>query len=210
MITALFSELDAIFIAPFRWLVEPLAGFWLGTTLIAFYCLIFGELTYAMLFLSQKSRFISMQDEVIRYHNLSVDAIHAGNKEAYLAANSIAHEKFGKSYFALAAAGMARVWPVPFALAWMSLRFEGVDILQIPGTSLHAGYVFALILSYFVERLLLFPLKKYLPIFSRIEDIKRRARERRGEVHHFLNKIQQPERSFPVPPRHDRNIGQTR
>lgn len=172
--------LDAVLIAPFRWPDSPHIGLWLGSGLLSCLCLLLGELTSAGLFFLQRRRLLEMQDGVLRYHNLSVDALYAGNKEAYLAANTLAHEDFGRSFFAQAAVGMAGLWPLPFALAWMALRFEGIAVYTIPGTSLQAGYVFVLLTTYIAARIAFARCKKHLPLFSRIEDIKRRAREKRG------------------------------
>lgn len=177
--------LDAFLIAPFRWPTSPYMGIWWGSALLALFCLLLGELTAAILFWVQRHRLLGMQDEMLRYHNLSVDALHAGDKEAYLAANKLAHEDFGRSFFAQAAVGMVSIWPVPFALAWMSLRFEGIPVHSIPGTDLQAGYVFVLLTCYIVERIVFGRCKRYLPIFSRIEEVKRLAREQRGAARHF-------------------------
>lgn len=177
--------LDALLIAPFRLPASPHAGIWLGSAVLALWCLLLGELTRAVLFLLQHRRFSRMQDEMVRYHNLSVDAIHAGNKEAYLAANSLAHETFGNSFFAQAATGLASVWPVPFALGWMAQRFEGLALYAVPGTTRTLGYVFVLFSVYMAERLLFARIKPHLPLFSRIEALKRESREKRGPMRPF-------------------------
>ncbi len=126
-----------------------------------------------------------MQAEVLRYHNLSVDAIHAGDKQAYLAINKMAHDEFGKSFFAQAGVGMASICPVPFALGWMALRFEGIPVYDIPGTSLHAGYVFVFLVCYIALRILLARNRKRIPLLSRIEELKASARASRGQAKHF-------------------------
>ncbi|MCR4665708.1 MAG: hypothetical protein K5657_00240 [Desulfovibrio sp.] len=177
--------LDTLLIAPFRLPASPYAGIWLGSAVLAFWCLIIGELTRAALFFPQFRRFSRMHDDMVRYHNLSVDAIHAGNKDAYLAANTLAHDTFGNAFFAQAATGLASIWPVPFALAWMSQRFEGIALYAIPGTSYTLGYVFVLIIVYIAERILFAKLRPHLPLFSRIEEIKRKEREKRGPMRPF-------------------------
>ena len=99
--------LDAFLIAPFRWPASAEAGLWLGSALLAFYSLVLGELISALVYLWHRRRLEAMQAEVLRYHNLSVDAIHAGDKQAYLAINKMAHDEFGKSFFAQAGPGTA-------------------------------------------------------------------------------------------------------
>ncbi len=90
-----------------------------------------------------------MQD----YHALSMKALHSGNKEAYLASNKLAHEYFGKHFFARASVGMAAIVPIPFALAWLSLRFEGIVLYKIPFTSITMGYVFVFLTAYICVRI---------------------------------------------------------
>ncbi len=100
-----------------------------------------------------------MQDEMQRYHKISMNALHAGNKEAYFAANKMAHEHFGKNFFARASVGIATIFPVPFALAWLSLRFEGITLYSIPFTNIQMGYVFVFLTSYILLRIMWNPLK---------------------------------------------------
>ena len=178
------SWLDALLIAPFRLPASPYVGMWLGAAVLAFWCLLLGELTSAVLFFAQHRRFSRMHDDMVRYHNLSVDALHAGNKEAYLAANTLAHETFGNGFFAQAAAGLASIWPLPFALAWMAQRFEGITIYAV-GSSYELGYVFVLLSAYLIERLLFARIRRRLPLFARIEAIKRASRERRVPMRPF-------------------------
>lgn len=181
------SWLDAFLIAPFRWPANPIAGMWLGSSLLSLYASFIGEAIGAGLFFLHHRYYTSMQDDMIRYHNISVQALHSGNKEAYLAANSIAQDSFGKSFFAQATIGIASLLPLPFALAWMAQRFEGIELYRIPGTSIHAGYVFVVLTTYIVCRILVARYKKRLPLFRRIESIRRQAREARGPVRSFFN-----------------------
>ena len=176
--------LDALLIAPFRIPSSPYVGIWLGATVLAFWCLLLGELTSAILFFAQHRRFSRIQDDMVRYHNLSVDALHAGNKEAYFAANTLAHESFGNGFFTQATTGLASVWPVPFALAWMAQRFEGIT-LYVVGSTYELGYVFVLLSVYVIERVLFVYIRCHLPLFARIESIKRAEREKRDPMRPF-------------------------
>lgn len=160
---------------------------WLGSFVLASYCVVIGAFTSAGLYLLHHKYFSSMQDNMVRYHNLSVEALHSGNKEAYLAANKLAQEDFGKSFFAQATIGFASLWPLPFALSWMSARFEGIAIYRLPWTDMHAGYVFILITVYIAVRVFFSRFTKKLPPFSHVEAIKLRGKERRGEFRSFFN-----------------------
>ncbi len=179
--------LDALLIAPFRWPESPHLGIWLGSVLLALLCLLLGESTSALLYLL-KSRFFKAQDshldDLVRYHNLSVDAIHQGNKEAYLATNSLAHEHFGRYFFAQAAFGLASLWPLPFALAWLAQRFEGLTFYVV-AERIALGYVFVFLTCYICERVVFGRIKRFLPFFGRLEAQKRAEREKRGKLKSF-------------------------
>ena len=182
------SWLDSFLISPFRWPDSPLLGMWLGSALIAAYCILVGELLSACLYLAHKRYYTSMQDSMLHYHNLSVQALHSGNKEAYLSANKMAQEDFGKSFFAQATIGLASLLPLPFALGWLSTRFEGIVVHNFSLFGLEAGYVFVFLGAYIVLRILFGRfLKKRLPLFGRIEEMKKMAREARGQARSFFN-----------------------
>ena len=170
------SWLDAFLIAPFRWLPDAYAGMWLGSAFLSFYCLLLGEYTAAGLYLLHHAHYATDDIEMRRFHKISMDALRAGNKEAYLAANTLASEHFGKSFFAGAALGLSSLWPLPFALGWMSLRFEGLVLYTLPGLGCGAGYVFVLLTVYIVFRLCFGRLKNFLPLFRAVERARQRTR----------------------------------
>lgn len=185
--------LDSILIAPFRWPASPYVGIWLGSTLLAWYCILLGEAVSALLFLIHHRYYTSMQDSMLHYHNLSVDALHAGNKEAYLAANKLAQEDFGKSFFAQATVGLASLLPLPFALGWMASRFEGIPLYTLPVLKVSAGFVFVFLSVYILSRILFSRfVKKRLPLFNKIEEIKKQAREARGKARSFFTNHGEP------------------
>ena len=126
--------IDTLLIYPFRLPDSALAGVLLGTLVICALCIIIGELTAAGLFFAHKHYHTTLRKEMVDAHNSSVNALHAGSKEGYKAINRLANEKFGKYFFAQAAMGTASLWPLPFALWWMSLRFEGVAFFTLPLT----------------------------------------------------------------------------
>lgn len=181
------SWLDALLIAPYRWPGNAHVGLWLGTALLNVYCIILGEITGGALFLLHHRYLNGMHKDMLRYHNISVDALHAGDKNAYLAANKMAHEGFGKSFFAQASIGMATLWPLPFALGWMAERFASVGgIYRIPGLEIRLGYVFVGLSLYILLRILFSGIKKQLPFFRHIEHIRQRARQERGTAKSFF------------------------
>ncbi len=152
--------LDTFLILPFRLPPEAHMGLWLGCAFLAIYCILIGSVIFHFFQRLHGKYYQGMQDDVQRYHKVSMKALHAGNKEAYFAANKMAHEHFGKHFFARASISMASLLPVPFALAWLSLRFEGLQLYTLPFTSISMGYVFVFLTCYIVLRLLWAQIKK--------------------------------------------------
>ena len=178
--------LDAILIAPFQAPAHALWGFWLGCIVLAGYCVLLGELTSAVLYLVNRRFYAAQQDAMTKAHNLSVEALHSGDKESYKAVNRQAHEAFGKAFFAQAALGIASLWPVPFAMAWLNARFEGVPIIVIPYWDHPLYYPFVLILSYIPLRVLFARYKRHLPLFCRVVAFQEAAKKARGEMRSFF------------------------
>jgi len=168
--------LDAVLIAPFRWPSGAYAGMWLGSAFLGLYCLLLGEGAAAALYLLHHKYYATDDNEMRRFHKISMDALQAGNKEAYLAANTLAREHFGRSFFAGAALGLTSLWPLPFALGWMSLRFEGIVLYDIPGSGYGAGYAFVLLTIYIAFRLCFNRVKKFLPLFRHAERLRTKNR----------------------------------
>ena len=181
--------LDAFLLAPFTWLTSPLPSFWLGTALLAAYATLLGELVAGLLFMTHKSYYLELQDKMIHMHNVSVDALHQSDKKSYLAANKLAQESFGKTFFSEATVGMASIVPVPFALAWLDLRFSGIPLLTVPVINHELGYPFVFLLLYISMRILFARWKKHLPFFRTIHAIKEKAKEARGPMRKFISDV---------------------
>ncbi len=154
------SWLDTFLVAPFRWPSSAYIGFWLGCAFLAIYSIAIGELIRILLMAAHRRYYSNLNDKTLHYHKLSMKALHCGEKEAYFAANRLAHDNFGKSFFAKASVSMAMLLPVPLCLAWLSLRFEGVEIYTIPFTEKAVGYVFVFLISYIILRIAFAKVKK--------------------------------------------------
>jgi len=175
-----FNILDAILIAPYRLLPNATAAFYLGTAVLALLCLLVGRMTYDLVWLFNRNHYAKEEGEMVRMHNLSVAAIEAQNKVAYKAANKEANEAFGKSFFAGAALFSVSIWPLPFLLAWMSIRFTGVDIPLFPGFTVRYNAV--LLGLYLVFRLGMWSFWRYLPLFGRVERLRREMAAKRARL----------------------------
>jgi hypothetical protein len=120
--------------------------FLIGTLTLAFISLLLGEFSLWLGSRALKRHLHKISDGATRYHNLSLEALSAGDRPAYKAANKLANEAFGRAFFLQVALSAAFLWPVFLALAWMGLRFSGVKFPLIFNVSL--GYIGVFILVY--------------------------------------------------------------
>ncbi|MFW6122903.1 MAG: hypothetical protein ACOC6L_01545 [Thermodesulfobacteriota bacterium] len=139
--------LDPYLIWFYRLPANAYAGFFLGTFVLAVLCLILGEITLILGYRLVGNRLEGLTAETLKYQDLSIEAAKAGDKASYQAANRMANDAFGMSFFSTMALSMARLWPVPFALAWMQLRFLEVEFF-IPYTGFSVGFIAVFIVLY--------------------------------------------------------------
>lgn len=152
------QAIDAFLITPYRWPGHPVTGWWLGTTLLAVWSVLIGRVTMAFVFRVNRDYIKKTTDEVSQRHNQSVNALKAGDKTAYKGINKLANEAFGKSFFLQIAMAAASLWPIPFAMAWLQLRFSDVRFplpFSIPATGDSVGYAFVFLPLYILVRILL-------------------------------------------------------
>lgn len=163
-----YHWLDFLLISPYRMLDNPAYGFYFGTFMLCLWSTLIGELTSLGVGRMNRSHTKKLERESIRLHNLSVKAIVHKDKESYRACNKMANEAWGKYFFATIAQGAASLWPVPFALAWMSVRFAvlefelAVPIPLLPDT---VGYPAVFLPMYILVRICFSKLKPWLPFF---------------------------------------------
>ncbi len=142
--------------------------FFLGTMALAFIVLIIGEFTISLAFLASRKRIERVTDEAVKYQNLSMEALAAGDKEAYRGANKLANDAYGRSFFMQLALSAAFLWPICFALVWMGYRFSGLEF-PLPFTGLSMGYMGVFILLYVAAYQAFKRVKYKLPYFRRIK-----------------------------------------
>lgn len=131
--TSFLILLDPWLIAPFRWLPSETAGYILGTVFLALQCILLGDLSATLVTFFNKNYVRKMQRDMDHHHDLSEKALMLGDKESFKAVNSQALDAFGHSFSLGAAIFCVSIWPMPFALAWMSLRFIDAP-LELPFT----------------------------------------------------------------------------
>jgi hypothetical protein len=163
-----FLFLDPYLIWFYRLTGHGFADFLLGTLVLACFALIVGEITIALAFLATRKRVEKFSQEALKYQNLSLDALKAGNKEAYRAANKLANDSFGHSFFMQIALSAAFLWPAFFALAWMNYRFAGLEF-PLFNTGYALGFIGVFVLLYVAAYLVFKRVVYKLPYFRKIK-----------------------------------------
>jgi hypothetical protein len=165
-----FLAVDPYLIWFYRLPGNAYAGFFLGTFVLAVICLVLGDVTFALAARLQGNHLDKIATEASKYQDISIGAAKAGDQTSFRAANKLANEAFGLSFFSLMALAMARLWPIPFALAWMQYRFLDVDF-PIPGTNWSLGFIGMFIIIYIAAYLLLKQAKYMISYFRRLKEM---------------------------------------
>jgi hypothetical protein len=165
-----FRFLDPYLIWFYRISGQAYVDFFLGTLVLAFLALIIGEYSISLVFLAIRKHLDRVNQEALRYQNLTLEALKAGDKPSYQAVNKMANEAFGRVFFLQIALSAARLWPVPIVLAWMQYRFQEIEFpLGVIPYSL--GFIGVFILLYVAAYFLFKGVKYKLPYFRRIKEI---------------------------------------
>ncbi len=117
-----------------------------------------------------RRHFEQVAGEAKKYQNLSMEALEAGDRPAYEAANQLANEAYSKSFFMQVALSATFFWPIFFVLGWLQYRFFELEF-PIPFTGLSLGYIGVFILLYLLAYFLFNRLKYRLPYLRRIKAI---------------------------------------
>lgn len=157
-----FRALDPLLIWFYRLTGHAGADMLIGTFVLASLALLMGELTARIASRFTRKRTDRYSESAAKYQTLSMDALKAGNKDAFKAANKLANEAFGHAFFQQLALSAAFLWPVFFALAWMQYRFVQLEF-PIPGTGLSLGFIGVFIILYIIAFFLFHRIKRRLP-----------------------------------------------
>lgn len=158
--------IDTFLISFYRVFPVPIAGYLFGTFCLAVFCIVFGQISQVLLWRWNRPWLNADNREMVRMHNLSLKALTAKNKSAYTASNKVANDAFGKFFFSRIAMSMASLWPVPFALAWMEIRFSDVNFLVFGLGS--AGYLATFIPMLILAAILFSQIKIHIPFFATV------------------------------------------
>ncbi|MEJ5243031.1 MAG: hypothetical protein WHT64_05685 [Desulfomicrobiaceae bacterium] len=159
MLASWFHRVDPFLIWAFRLLPAGALAFVVGCAVLALLAVVVGGVSSLLVQGLNRGWYRRQYEEMIRMHNISVDAVAHGSKDAYLAANKEAMEAFGKYFFSQAGVFTISLWPVPVILAWMDLRFRDAP-LEIFGWNISYFVVFLVV--YIGVRLVVGPRLKFL------------------------------------------------
>jgi hypothetical protein len=163
-----FLFLDPYLIWFYRITGHARIDFILGTFTLALMAVIIGELNIALAYLVARRRIERVTDEAVKYQNLSIEALKAGDKGAYRAANRLANDAFGHSFFMQIALSAAFLWPAGFCLAWMSQRFWDLEF-PLPFIPYSLGYIGVFLILFIGAYFVFKPVKYRIPYFHRIK-----------------------------------------
>lgn len=172
---------DSYLIHVYRITGYTFIDFLIGTFIIALAAVIVGEFTISLAFLAVRKHIDKVTDEMIRFQNLSIDALASGSSAGYTTCNKLANDAFGKTFFMQVSLSAAFLWPVPFALAWMQYRFSEVEF-QFFLTDYSVGYGSVFIVLYAAAYLAFKRIKYKLPYFRRIKEILDTYQQRTREM----------------------------
>ena len=119
----LLEKTDPFLIAPYRWLSDPIIGWWLGSAVLCLWCTILGEATLAVVKRVNRVHLERQLEQMSEGQTKSWEALQAGDRLAYKGFNTQANESFGKSFFMQVAMGSSSLWPAFLAMAWLQWRF---------------------------------------------------------------------------------------
>jgi hypothetical protein len=176
---SLYYQLDTFLIFFYRITGASLVDYFIGTFVVAFLCVIIGELSISLAIKFNKRYLDSMSKEMKQKEMLSIAAYQAGDRDGYKSLNKEATDVWGKHFFTMVAYSAGILWPIPFALGWMQTRFADVQFdLALPLSLLFGksvGYIFTFIPVYILSRIVFKYLRPHLPYFRGVQNLLNQA-----------------------------------
>jgi hypothetical protein len=175
LLDTLALQADSFLITFYRISGFGLIDYFIGTTILAFLCIVIGELSISLAIRFNKRYLDSMSREMKEKERLSMAAYRAGDKDGYKSLNKQATDVWGKHFFTMVAYSAGILWPIPFALGWMQTRFSEVQFaLAFPLSVIFGksvGYIFTFIPIYILCRILFKYMRPFLPYFRGVEKL---------------------------------------
>ncbi len=158
--------IDRILIFFYKTTGFPLLDYFVGTFILAFLCVIVGDVIFLIGKKINGKYIKKMTTEMKKKEELSIIAYQRGDKAGYKALNKDATNAWGKNFFTMAAYSAGMLSPLPFALGWMHTRFSDVEFLLAYPLSLifgeTVGYTFTFIPLYILSRIIFKYIRPYI------------------------------------------------
>lgn len=147
--------LDTLLITPFRWSDDPMVGLWLGLLSLVVISTLVGEASRALSKKLNHEVERRAEQELGRYHGLTLRALHEGDRPAYNAVNRLATDALSRTLGLGMTKTLAILWPACLAMAWIHARFHGIVLAEVQTLHLEVGAVGAFALCFVALRLMI-------------------------------------------------------
>lgn len=137
----------------------------IGAFLVALLACVIGEFTISLAFRVNRKHLDKLNDDLVRYNDLSQKARDYGDEQSYKALNKQANDAYGQVFFNRVGLSAASLWPAFFALDWLQRPF-GQSGIPVPFHNSGINYFFVFLLSYIMARMVFGRLKRHLPYFK--------------------------------------------
>jgi len=166
---------DSFLILFYRITGSSLLDFFIGTCVLAFICVVIGEISVSLALRFNKRYVDAMKDEMNTKERLSMEAYRTGDKDSYKALNKEATDAWGKHFFTMVAYSAGILWPIPVAFGWLQYRFQEVAFpLAFPLSVVFGktvGYTFTFIPLYIFCRIVFKYMRPRLPYFRGVQKL---------------------------------------
>ena len=169
-IAVFYRSIDPFLIYFYRLTGYSFWDYLIGTTCLAFMCVLAGELCVSLALRFNKRFIDQMTHDMTHKEKLSMAAYQAGDMASYQGLNKEATDVWGKKFFTMVGYSAGILWPIPFALGWMQTRFSAVQFDLAFPLSLIFGktvsYTFTFIPLYILCRIIFKYMRPWLPYFK--------------------------------------------
>jgi hypothetical protein len=168
-----FVHIDGLLIYFYRLTGYAFVDYLIGTTCLAFFCVVLGEISVSLALKFNRRYLDQMSEQMALKEQLSLQAYKAGDVSGYKALNKEATDAWGKRFFTMVGYSAGILWPIPFALGWMQTRFSEVQFdLAFPLSLIFGksvGYSFTFIPLYILCRIGFKYMRPHLPYFKGVQ-----------------------------------------
>jgi hypothetical protein len=169
----LMFTLDKIFLLPYKLFYfifkNGILAYFLGTFVLSFLAILVGKLLLGFIFYINRNYIKTLNEELVKWYNLSVEALERGDSERFHLFNKEANEYFGKLFFLNISHTVSLLIPLPFLLFWLQLRFGKVEF-PLPFFEYKVNYFFTFVVCYFLAWIFYKLIYRYLPVYKKIEE----------------------------------------